>query len=341
MKVLTILMVIFFVAALYADADVPWPTPPDNAKFHQLSAAPDVDGVQDAVYGENVTHQIAMLDTTCPDTARWERMTADDECGGWFIGGWIGDSIYFFVDVSDDTLTTSAANSYENDSVEIYFDGDNSKGTEYDTVDDVQVRVEYNDPAGVSDGIDGGGTILNDVIDAMNYAAVANEDLDGYKVEMSFLIDILDLPATGTSFGFEVQINENDTGTRTALLRWHDQANEGWHDMSVLGNATMNPPNAIGDLNEATMPTDFALNQNYPNPFNPTTTITYSINKAAKVNLTVYNILGKEVATLVNQVQNANSYDVSFDGTNLSSGVYFYKLQVGANVETKKMVLMK
>jgi hypothetical protein len=338
MKVVTILMVLFLATFLYAINENP--PAPDNAKFHQLSAAPDVDGVKDAVYDANIDYHIAMLDTTCADTDRWARIPGD-ELDGYVTGGWIGDSIYFFFDVSDDTLNTVPANPWDNDSVELYFDGDNSKGTTYDTVDDVQLRVEYTDPNGNSAGVDGGGAILADAIAAMNYAAVANAAEDGYKIEVAILIDVLQLPAVGTSFGWECQINENDGSGRTALLRWHDQANEGWHDVSVLGNATRQPANAIDNFNTAGIVKDFSLDQNYPNPFNPTTTITYRLNKAAKVKLTVYNILGKEVATLVNKVQTPNSYDITFDASKLSSGVYFYKLQVGANVETKKMILMK
>ena len=86
----------------------------------------------------------------------------------------------------------------------------------------------------------------------------------------------------------------------------------------------------------------FELNQNYPNPFNPTTRITYTIPASAFVTLTIYDILGKEVNTLVHEYQNTGSYSIPFDAHGLSSGVYFYKLDVsGHAVEIKKMVLMK
>jgi len=97
--------------------------------------------------------------------------------------------------------------------------------------------------------------------------------------------------------------------------------------------------------NNPTVPLEFSLEQNYPNPFNPTTKIEYSIpNVGASlmkpVLLKIYDILGNEVATLVNEEQPAGIYEVSFDAQSFSSGVYFYKLQTSSFVETKKMILL-
>jgi hypothetical protein len=89
------------------------------------------------------------------------------------------------------------------------------------------------------------------------------------------------------------------------------------------------------------VPDAYELAQNYPNPFNPTTTIKYSITKQSHVSLKVYNILGHEVNTLVNNQQSAGSYTFKFDGSNLSSGVYFYQIHTQEFVETKRMLLVK
>ena len=86
---------------------------------------------------------------------------------------------------------------------------------------------------------------------------------------------------------------------------------------------------------------DYQLYQNYPNPFNPTTTIEYAIPKSSFVSLKVYNVLGKEIATLVNQRQMRGHYSLSFNASELPSGVYFYRLQAGNYSVTKKMVLAK
>lgn len=96
------------------------------------------------------------------------------------------------------------------------------------------------------------------------------------------------------------------------------------------------------------IPTDFALSQNYPNPFNPSTTIKYTIpsvistkGRNLNVQLKVYDVLGNEVATLVNEVKPAGSYVVDFNASQLSSGIYFYNLQAGSFIQTKKMTLIK
>jgi hypothetical protein len=106
------------------------------------------------------------------------------------------------------------------------------------------------------------------------------------------------------------------------------------------------------DVKEAT-PLTFALEQNYPNPFNPTTTIRYSlpsqsINSAqgragvgSYVTLKVYDVLGREVATLVNEMKQPGRYTVQFDGSGLASGVYFYRLSTTNFVQTRKLLSLK
>jgi hypothetical protein len=89
------------------------------------------------------------------------------------------------------------------------------------------------------------------------------------------------------------------------------------------------------------VPVDFVMHQNFPNPFNPSTTIYYSIPELSNVVLKVYDVLGNEVSILVNEQKSAGNYKVEFDATELPSGIYFYKLQAGSFVETKKMVFMK
>ena len=88
-------------------------------------------------------------------------------------------------------------------------------------------------------------------------------------------------------------------------------------------------------------PLSFRLNQNYPNPFNPSTIISFSIPVQEKVSLKVYNILGMEVSTLVNEVQTAGKYSIRFDARNLPSGIYFYELKTSNFREVKKMIFLK
>ena len=97
----------------------------------------------------------------------------------------------------------------------------------------------------------------------------------------------------------------------------------------------------VAGVATGTEPFTYALEQNYPNPFNPTTTINFSLMKASNVELTVYNILGQRVVTLVNGQLAAGTHTVKFNAVNLASGVYFYRLEAGGFVSNKKMMLLK
>lgn len=89
------------------------------------------------------------------------------------------------------------------------------------------------------------------------------------------------------------------------------------------------------------IPTEFVLYQNYPNPFNPSTKINYSIKDQSFVTLKIFDVLGREIKTLINKVQPPGSYGVEFDATNLTSGIYFYRITAGKYTETRKMILLR
>ena len=86
---------------------------------------------------------------------------------------------------------------------------------------------------------------------------------------------------------------------------------------------------------------EFKLEQNYPNPFNPSTIINYTLPENNFVSLKVYDVLGSEIATLINDFLDAGSHYVEFNSANLPSGIYFYKIQSGSFIETRKMILQK
>ena len=88
-------------------------------------------------------------------------------------------------------------------------------------------------------------------------------------------------------------------------------------------------------------PSKFELSQNYPNPFNPTTLVNYTVAKDGLVNITVYDVLGREVATLVNKFERVGNYSISFDASNLNSGIYLYRIRTDNFTDSKKMVLVK
>lgn len=95
------------------------------------------------------------------------------------------------------------------------------------------------------------------------------------------------------------------------------------------------------ELEDTPIPIKYSLSQNYPNPFNPSTRIAYQISKISFVTLKVYDVLGNEIVTLVNEEKQTGKYKVEFDASSIPSGIYFYQLKAGSFVETKKMVLLK
>lgn len=124
-------------------------------------------------------------------------------------------------------------------------------------------------------------------------------------------------------------------GTYTVNAGFKNPSKE-WGTTSAVINVTGIDENLI-DIN----PSSFKLYNNYPNPFNPSTKIRYAIPQTSFAVLKVYSITGQEVATLINEVKTPGVYEVNFDASKLSSGVYIYRLQAGSFIDVKEMVLLK
>ncbi len=152
------------------------------------------------------------------------------------------------------------------------------------------------------------------------------------------------IPARGSSIiSFDWKIPENTPDNpriyvvldpNNSFPEIHASNNVGWKVLNVYSGTT-----AV--QNENIAPRSFNLEQNYPNPFNPTTTIVYTIPHSRFVSLKVYDILGREVKTLVNQEELPGTYKVQFNGNGIASGVYFYRIEAGEFISTKKFVLLK
>lgn len=125
---------------------------------------------------------------------------------------------------------------------------------------------------------------------------------------------------------------QTGTGTRIGLFGYHDVT-----ALAYFGNSVV----SVNDNFTELLPDKFRLHQNYPNPFNPSTTIQFDIPEAGFVKLSIYNILGEEAAVLLNQHLEAGTYSHRFDASALTGGIYFYRLQAGDNIDTKKMLLLK
>ncbi|MFZ1280201.1 MAG: T9SS type A sorting domain-containing protein, partial [Ignavibacteriaceae bacterium] len=112
----------------------------------------------------------------------------------------------------------------------------------------------------------------------------------------------------------------------------------GVSDWSETWSFTTSSPTSV---DEKIIPDQISLEQNYPNPFNPGTKISWQSSVSSHQTLKVYDVLGNEVATLVDEEKSAGSFEIEFDASELSSGIYFYKLTAGTFVETKKMILLR
>jgi hypothetical protein len=115
-----------------------------------------------------------------------------------------------------------------------------------------------------------------------------------------------------------------------------------WDWWWAVDNVTIHACNLVGTPKEKEpVPVTYMLSQNYPNPFNPTTVISYALPKAGNVKLVVYDLLGREVKTLVNEFKTAGNYNVTFDGSSFASGLYIYRITSGSFTDVKKMILVK
>lgn len=146
----------------------------------------------------------------------------------------------------------------------------------------------------------------------------------------------------GQNTWFQKNIPLAAFATDTILVRFRLKSDAATNDFGwLIDDISLSPGSLSSEAESPVNPTRFSLSQSYPNPFNPQTVIEYALPQRASVSLKVYDALGREVAALVSSTQAAGRYAVRFDGKNLSSGTYFYKIVAGDFSETKKMILIK
>ena len=179
--------------------------------------------------------------------------------------------------------------------------------------------------------------IINDVVMGTGHSiATTNEQPEGAWPQLNSLPAPDDDDHDGMPNDWELahNLNPNDPGDRNNI------GTDGYTWLEVYLNDITGEIVVHTDNMISSAPVEFMLNQNYPNPFNPSTTITYQIGKRSPVVLSVFDMLGREVAVLVNEINEPGKHSVRWDATNFSSGIYFYQLQTGDFKETKKMVLL-
>ncbi len=196
-----------------------------------------------------------------------------------------------------------------------------------------------------------GGAVYNEWMDGggrIGYKLLAVIPLDGIQSAASGDA-VLDPPGSGDDsriIAINVVLNDRDAGSRQSQIqtsRKYNADGQWWNTPAQWETAAMSPRDLHPISTETELPTTFSLEQNYPNPFNPQTSITFTLGSAERVTLTVHDVLGRSVATLLSSRQLvAGRHTVPFQARELASGVYIYRLQAGtAFVQTRQMVLIR
>jgi|GEM_PF-2845124 len=263
------------------------------------------------------------------------------------------DNLYGYLEVYDDDPVgnDAAVVNWQRNAVELYLDGDNSKdcsGTVAAPDHHLTFRHEHIDNEGVSNwdvetGLDSVGFEWK-ITDFTKIVGKDDFEVTGYSVEFKIPLESVEMPNTeGSVVGLELQQDDNDGAGRDVVTKWwEDLGDSSWQYACSWGTAVLGGEVVVGvDGNTKPVPTSFSLSQNYPNPFNPSTKISFSVIESGLVTLKIYNVLGQEIATLINNELTSGVHEVEFSASNLPSGVYIYKLENGNSSITKKMMLLK
>ncbi|MEX2364425.1 MAG: endonuclease [Balneolaceae bacterium] len=296
-----------------------------------LLALEDISGPQNSVMGQADTTEITIRDNDgdIPSSA-WINEFHYDNDGtdeGEFIEIAVNAEFAYLTDVTITLYNGSNGSAYGTYSGNDFIAGDVENGISFFYLDFPSNGVQNGGPDGISLDIDG------ELIQFLSYEGVFTA-VDGPAKDVE-----------STDVGVE-QTNESPIGSSLSLTG----SGDAYQDFTWIytDNATAGNLNEDQEITEPTSREEqpeiadrIQLHQNYPNPFNPTTTISYELKSAGSVSLTIYNVIGRKVASLVEGHKPAGYHAVVFDASNLSSGVYFYQLSAGEITFTQKMLLSK
>jgi len=261
------------------------------------------------------------------------------------------DYLYFAFDVEDDIVSTDTTiDSWLRDAPDLFIGLYNQHGASHAALQggsEPDYHFRFNSNQAIIDNW--GGKVMLRPTNPDYYWA--KKFPTGYTVEGRLSLDSLAdggnnarfTPVVGQRIPIDFEIGDADaTGSREGILTYSiNNQDHSYQDVSRWSHTWIGDQMVGVEDNPLGKPLTFKLSQNYPNPFNPTTVINYSVATKGAVRLEVFNILGQKVATLLNKVQNAGQYDVSFDASRLTSGVYIYRIMAGSFVQSRKMVLLK
>jgi endonuclease I len=292
----------------------------------------NIDGPQNAVIGEVASTEITIRDNdgVIPSTAWTNELHYDND------GTDEGEFIEIAVNAEFADLSTVNLNLYNGSNGSVYatysgtdfVKGSTENGISFYYVDLPTNGLQNGAPDGFS--LDIGGELIQFLSYEGTFTAVDGpaQDIESTDIGVE----------ESNSTPLENSLSLAGSGSGYADFNWENTPTNTKGEVNT--NQTIQTPTSNEDENP-TIAGDFKLHQNYPNPFNPTTNISYELKNAVDVTLSVYNVLGQKVVTLVDGMKNAGSHSATFDASGLSSGVYFYQLRAGEVTFTQKMLLSK
>lgn len=281
----------------------------------------------------------------------------DADCSAKVYLGIDNENLYVAYDVEDDMITVNPANTddYKNDCADLYIGLYDWRGVPHSgygrgIAPDYHARFSKDKARFDGQSLD---TLL---LPGANYSWTEKFPT-GYVVEARIPLadfarkrnsgasnfDSLFVPANGMRIPIDISLNDADaTGEREGILSYSPfNDDKSYQDVWRWLYTWIGDQWTVGVNDKPMVATTYALDQNYPNPFNPSTQIKYSLGQAGLVTLKVYDVLGREVASLVNMQQDAGSHTVSFNASHLASGIYLYQIKAGDFQSVKKMMLIK
>ena len=355
------------------DAPCETSIPDEMGTLHEYTAyrgTPVVDGDvdNDAVWNsipwtamdqytdQGTTESCYIFDGACDGHEKW---WGPDDITAWFKILWDDDNVYFALKkidneyLYDETHMDNLGNIWMDDAYQIVLDTNDpfDQGGPLPSAEIGLALLDYTetayhswrntngDPLALAEG---NGSSAIEICDGKAFFATQTENEDGgYTEIMEVAFEKWGDIVADEAQMMSIMANDFDEDHAVDALEWsrgifHGKLPERY--ASIVYSSS--EPTAVQDKKPAA-PAEFALLQNYPNPFNPTTTIAYSVNTTGHVELAVYDLLGHQVASLVNGVQTAGDYRITLDGQQLPSGVYIYTLKSAQSVLSNKMILMR
>jgi hypothetical protein len=353
------------------------PTDGVSVMVGMAGTTPVIDGVMDEIWNYAMPRAVTIPNLTYG----FSQLESQYDYVGTFRSLWDKNNIYFFFDVVDDLLYVEeegdaddrielffdadasgglTREEYEMDyaadygAVESWWFSWRADQTQtYDEncshwifeIDEDDVIPGWQGPGLYWPGTDGSRLPT----EGIQYEIVYYPDEHGYTMEITIPWESLNAasPMTaGDKIGFNIQMNDYDKAEERGFYFWRsiwDDSN--WYDPSNFGLLELSAiqiglPTSVAVKSDP-RPSTFDLAQNYPNPFNPSTTIDFNLPTNDHVDLAIYDLLGRKVATLINDRLNAGTHSIIFNGSNLSSGVYFYRLKSSDQILTRKLTLVK